>query len=104
MKGNVDIGEGLIYNPISEGIMTQENSKEYVNIIEEKLLENQEEAKEDILPEVIAEANAETQNLEVLPSETLPERPAITSRGANIPTTTRVLDVQSMPNGSAIFS
>lgn len=104
MKENVENGDGLVYNPISEGFMTKENSKEYVNIIEEKLLENQEETKEDILPEVMVEAYEETSDLEVLPSETLPEPPAIMTRGASIPVTTRYLDVQPMPNGSSIFS
>lgn len=104
MKENVNNGEGLVYNPISEGFMTETNSKEYVEIIEEKLLEKQ-EAKEDILPKVMAEAYAETQDLEVLPSETLPEPPAIMGRGANIPVgNIRYLDLNPMPNGSAIFS
>lgn len=104
MKENVDNGEGLVYNPISEGFMTEESSKKYVEIIEKKLLENQEEAKEDILPEVMEETYVETQDLEVLASETLPEPPAITSRGANIPTATRFLDERPMNTGSNIFS
>jgi hypothetical protein len=84
--------------------MTEENSKEYVDIIEEKLLENQEEVTEDVLPEVMAEAYMETKDLEVVPSEPLPEPSGIMTRGANKPTASRLLDVQPMPGGSNIFS
>lgn len=104
MKENVNNGEGLVYNPISEGFMTEESSKEYVEIIEKKLLENQEEVKEDILPEVMEETYVETQDLEVIDSETLSEPPVDMSRRASKPTAVRYLDEIPMDKGSGIFS
>ena len=37
MTSHVESGDGLIYNPESKGVMTKENSIEYVKIVKDKL-------------------------------------------------------------------
>lgn len=89
MKDKVESGDGLVYNPISEGLMTQENSIEYVEILEEKLADGDNQ----VIEEAVNEAYAETKNLEVLPAEEELQIPSIRPTGMSVPSTTRYIDL-----------
>lgn len=84
LKESVEEGKGVVYNPISEGIMTEEGSVEFVNAIENIL---EESTSEEITDEIKNQAYEETSLASNLETDVpdLPEFPTITSRVATRP-------------------
>ncbi|MGM0219476.1 hypothetical protein IGI43_002597 [Enterococcus sp. AZ126] len=90
VKGLVESGEGLIYNPVSDGILTKESSVEFVQLIES---ENENSNKD--ISEIMDNAYEETVDLETIPAEKSEKLPLIQPRGANIPT--KLLNIDDLP-------
>lgn len=91
MTSHVESGDGLIYNPESKGVMTKENSIEYVKIVKDKL-SNTAGDLDNKLDDILEETNIETKDLEVLPASEQKENPPILLRGSQEPTTLFYLD------------
>lgn len=81
MKESIEAGEGLVYNPISEGIMTKEGSSEFVNTVEAILEESN---TEEITDEITDQAFEETSSISTLETEK-PLIPSVTTRVATPP-------------------
>lgn len=61
MKENIEDGEGLVYNPISEGVMDKEGSVEFVKSVESLMMEkNSVEVTDEITDEAFEETSSET--------------------------------------------
>lgn len=100
MSNQVESGHGLIYNPVSEGLMTKENSIEYVEIVKEKLVNNKIEIDDeaDKLEEVLEETYLETKKFETNPN-TVSLTPSNILRGASLPSANSIIYLDDLPGG-----
>ncbi|MBL1229820.1 hypothetical protein IW492_11310 [Enterococcus sp. BWB1-3] len=102
MKEHVEAGEGQVYNPISNEIMDEEKSLEYVQYIEEALEGSN---SEEIPEEIQIEAFIETKSEESPQSNVDDMFPPILTRGTTPPTgTPRIVDDFVKPYESNPFS
>ncbi|MBP1044924.1 hypothetical protein I6N96_01430 [Enterococcus sp. BWM-S5] len=81
MKNSIEEGEGMVYNPISKGILTKEGSTEFVTALENALAE---EDTEIITEDIMVQAFLETSSASTLEVKE-PETPKIAPRVATIP-------------------
>lgn len=90
MADHVESGSGLVYNPISKGLMTKESSIEYLKIAKENLGSTNAE-NNDHLDKILDNAYVKTKNLKVIPNS---EQKGASNmlRGSSIPTEPYYLD------------
>lgn len=89
-KELVESGEGLIYNPVSDGVLTKESSIEFIELVEAE----QENSNKEI-SEIMDSTYVETASLEVIPEVKNDKFPLIQPRGGNIPT--GYLNIDDLP-------
>ena len=105
MKEHVEKGNGVIFNPVSEAVMTKESSLEFVQIIEE---EKNIEKSEEVTTKMMNYAYEETKSATVLPKEEIIKdslESLVQSRGASRPTNVNYIEwLPSLPHASNPFS
>lgn len=94
MKQNVENGNGLVYNPISDGLMTNESSIQYINILDESI-----QSSTATTEELMDKAYEKTKNLELVPDTNTKVVPEISTRGANPPSYDKVIYLDTIPGG-----
>ncbi|MCA5014592.1 MULTISPECIES: hypothetical protein [unclassified Enterococcus] len=84
MKNSIEAGEGMVYNPVSNGILTEESSIKFVSVLEEALAEGDTETvTEDMLSQAFQETSSSS-DLEVEEAKE-PQTPTIAPMVATIP-------------------
>ncbi|WP_271497171.1 hypothetical protein [Enterococcus sp. 5H] len=102
MKATIKEGEGLVYNSVSKGIMTEEGSIEFVEVIEDSLDESDTNViTEDIIDQAFEDTKFEKT---LVPEEEVP--PLITPRVASKPgpNSYKNLDGLQSPYPSGLFT
>lgn len=89
MINSVKAGEGVVYNPVSESVLTNEGSLEFVESLESKINNID---YENVPNEILKEAYIETQSSESYALEKEVNLPLIQPRASSVPTTTKYLE------------